>query len=105
MIPETFLDNLQSWAIQVFVIASIGALLPLIFRIRHPRSHLAYWHLLLAACLVLPAIQPWQHPIVLVSSSQPTAAPTAVQIPGAAAAAVTVIAGGQGILGIMVAGF
>ena len=25
MIPETFLDNLQSWAIQVFVIASIGA--------------------------------------------------------------------------------
>ena len=85
MIPETFLDNLQSWAIQVFVIASIGALLPLIFRICHPRSQLAYCHLLLAACLVLPVIQPWQHPVVLVSSSQQMA-PAAVQIPGAAPA-------------------
>ena len=60
MIPETFYSNLASWAAQVFVIASLGALLPQVFRIRHPRTQLAYGHLVLAVCLVLPLIQPWQ---------------------------------------------
>jgi hypothetical protein len=40
MIPDIILNNLQSWATQVFVIGSVGALLPLVFRIRHPRSQL-----------------------------------------------------------------
>src|SRR5262249_26589101 len=73
MIPSTIVGNLQSWLIQVFLIASIGALLPLIFRLRHPRSQLVYCHLLLVACLMLPLIQPWQHPRILVSSTPPTA--------------------------------
>ena len=60
MIPETFYSNLASWVAQVFVIASLGALLPQVFRIRHPRTQLAYGHLVLAVCLVLPLIQPWQ---------------------------------------------
>ena len=54
-------SNLVSWVVQVFAIASLGAFLPLVFRIRHPRTQLAYSHLVLAVCLVLPLIQPWQH--------------------------------------------
>lgn len=65
MTASTFLNNLLSWSAQVFVIASVGAILPLIFRIRHPKSHLAYCHVLLIASLLLPMIQPWQHPIML----------------------------------------
>src|SRR5262245_31036936 len=52
------------------VIGSVGALLPLVFRIRHPRSQLVYCHLLLIVCLVLPVIEPWQHPVIFNSSAQ-----------------------------------
>src|SRR5205809_3901574 len=64
MMPVPTLHNFLSWAAQVSVVALIGAVLPAIFRIRHPRSHLAYCYALLLACMVLPLIQPWQHPFV-----------------------------------------
>jgi hypothetical protein len=57
MIPDILLNNLLPWAVQVCVIGSVGATLPLVFRIRHPRSQLVYCHLLLVVCLVLPVIQ------------------------------------------------
>src|SRR6185369_4355944 len=108
MMPQLLLDNLQSWALQVFAIASIGAVLPLVFRIRHPRSQLAYCHLLLAACLFLPLIQPWQHPTVLVTTTKPAlttasvpsqvAAPLDALFPWSQAAAWVLIAGFAGRL-------
>ena len=52
-------SNLAPWAVQVVVMGSLAALLPLIFRLRHPRTLLAYTHLALVVCLVLPLIQPW----------------------------------------------
>ncbi len=64
MMPVLSLQNFLSWAAQVSVLALIGGVLPAIFRIRHPRSHLAYCYALLLACIVLPLIQPWQHPFV-----------------------------------------
>ena len=60
MTSEMLYSNLLPWVAQVFVIASLGALLPQVFRIRHPRTQLVYVHLVLAVCLVLPLIQPWQ---------------------------------------------
>src|SRR5215510_11783762 len=78
MIPDIILNNLQPWAAQVFVIGSVGALLPLVFRVRHPRSQLAYCHLLLAVCLVLPVIQRWQHPIVFGSNAESNTAAVVV---------------------------
>ena len=64
MIPVLSLENFLSWVAQVSVLALAGVILPAIFRIRHPRSQLAYCYGLLLACLVLPLIQPWQHPVV-----------------------------------------
>ena len=69
MMPDLSLQNFLSWAAQVSVIALAGAVLPAIFRIHHPRSHLAWCHALLLACIVLPLIQPWHHPVI----SSPTA--------------------------------
>src|SRR3979409_252750 len=63
MILDILHTNLASWAAQVFAIALLGALLPLVFRIRHPRTQLAYCHFVLAACGFLPFIQPWRHAI------------------------------------------
>jgi TonB family protein len=74
MTAEAILSNLPSWLAQLLVIASLGALLPLVFRIRHARSHLFYCHLLLALCLLLPLVQPWRHATVVVHDPATAAA-------------------------------
>src|SRR5689334_22328712 len=53
-------QNLAPWMAQVVMLAAVGSLLPVLFRIHHPRTHLVYCHLLLAACLLLPILQPWR---------------------------------------------
>ena len=68
----SFLENLLPWIVQILVIGTVGALLPMLFRIVHPRSQVIYCHLLLAACLVLPLIQPWKHPVITLPSVQKT---------------------------------
>jgi beta-lactamase regulating signal transducer with metallopeptidase domain len=70
MMSASFLNNVVPWALQVLIIGTVGAALPMIFRIRHPRSQLIYCHLLLAACLVLPFVQPWHHPVIAASAVQ-----------------------------------
>jgi BlaR1 peptidase M56 len=52
--------NLLSWMVQTVVIAGAAALLPIVFRVRHPRTQLFYCHAVLALCLLLPLIQPWR---------------------------------------------
>src|SRR4029453_8332203 len=71
------LQNLMAWATQVCVIATLGALLPLLFRLRHPRSQLIYCHVILILALVLPLIQPWDHPVVI-TTEKPTPASASV---------------------------
>jgi len=61
---EVSLPNLIAWMEQIFVIATLGWLLPVLFRIRHPRTQLAWCHLVLVVCAVLPFAEPWQHPVI-----------------------------------------
>src|SRR4029078_9865907 len=70
MMSSSFLNNVVPWILQVLVIGFIGAALPILFRIRHPRSQLIYCHLVLAACLLLPVIQPWHHPLIAAETVQ-----------------------------------
>lgn len=65
MNSELSLYNLVVWIAQVFMITSIGALLPFLFRIEHPRSNLLYFRVLLVVALLLPLIQPIHHEIVI----------------------------------------
>src|ERR1044072_5746498 len=69
MSGAAWLDNMLSWLGPISVIAALGELLPALFRIRHPRPQLAYYHSMLLLCLAFPLIQPWQRPLVVVSSS------------------------------------
>ncbi|PYS25634.1 MAG: hypothetical protein DMG11_22480 [Acidobacteria bacterium] len=62
MILALSFENFLSWFVQVSAVACVGAVLPKIFRIRHPRSHLVYCYALLVACLGLPLLQPWVNP-------------------------------------------
>ncbi|MBZ5727101.1 MAG: M56 family metallopeptidase [Acidobacteriia bacterium] len=58
---ELQVGNLLAWMAQTVLVASVGAVLPLVFRLRHPRTQLAYSHLVLAVCLLLPLFEPWRH--------------------------------------------
>ncbi len=55
-----FSHNLLAWMIQTTVLATLAAILPVAFRLRHPRAQLLYCHAALAACLLLPVLQPWR---------------------------------------------
>jgi len=62
-------DNLISWWIQVSVIALFGVALPYLFRIRHSRTQLGFYHLILALCVLLPLIERWHHPLLAESGT------------------------------------
>jgi len=74
-------DNLISWWIQVSVIAVFGVALPYLFRIRHSRTQLVFYHLILVVCVLLPLIEPWQHPLLVASGTDRDAPNTAAGIP------------------------
>ncbi len=82
-------QNLLAWMAQTILLASTGAVLPVLFRLRHPRTQVVYCHLVLGACLLLPWLEPRQHPHVpapppspakTTRSDQPTA-PAAIPGP------------------------
>ena len=60
MDTNLWLNNVAGYSLQVAVLVAVGSLLPILLRFRRPRIMLAYWQVLLATCLLLPAIQTWQ---------------------------------------------
>jgi D-alanyl-D-alanine endopeptidase (penicillin-binding protein 7) len=93
MMPPLSPINIAAFALQVLVIVGAGALLLRAFRVDAPRAVLAYWRILLLACLTLPFIQPWTIVEVPVTSatvetvgnvSAPSEAPVTTDPPAAA---------------------
>ena len=60
MDTNLWLNNIAAYSLQVAVLVAVGSLLPILLRFRRPRIMLAYWQVLLATCLFLPALQTWQ---------------------------------------------
>ena len=60
MDTNLWLNNVAGYSLQVAVLVAVGSLLPILLCFRRPRIMLAYWQVLLATCLLLPAIQTWQ---------------------------------------------
>jgi TonB family protein len=63
MALPVWMDNLVAYSLQIAILASAGTLLAYLFRLRVPRVSLIYWQILLLACLLLPALQNWNHPV------------------------------------------
>lgn len=57
MTLDLFTRNFLAMVLQATVVGSIGALLPVLLRVRAPRPLLYYWHGLLGAILLLPSLQ------------------------------------------------
>jgi beta-lactamase regulating signal transducer with metallopeptidase domain len=55
----------------------LGAGLPALFRIRHPKTQLAFYQSVLVTCLLLPLVEPWEHPLLIASAGSIPASPTA----------------------------
>ena len=62
MNPQMWLENLTAYSLQIALLILAGSALVLVFRLRVPGVLLVFWQTLLAACLVLPALQPWRRP-------------------------------------------
>ena len=71
--------NLVAYSVQVLALVAVGGILPLLLRIHQPRAQLLYFRLLLAASLLLPALQPWRRPVVVVTEA--AAVPTVTGAP------------------------
>jgi TonB family protein len=55
-----WLGNLAAYSVQVALVVAVGGLTAALLGLRQPRVMLAYWQALLAACLLLPLLEPWQ---------------------------------------------
>ena len=52
--------NLVAYSLQIGLLVGFAAFVPTLLRLTVPHVKLAYWHVLLAACLLLPALRPWK---------------------------------------------
>ena len=66
-------DNLVAYSMQIGLLVGLAAFIPAVLRLRLPSSRLAYWHVLLAACLLLPAVRPWKQAALTLSAYVPVA--------------------------------
>jgi TonB family protein len=80
MTAKFFWDNLVAYSLQIGLLVALAAFVPAILRLRLPGAKLVYWHVLLAACLLLPVLGPRareaDNSSVQISSTFALAAPT-----------------------------
>jgi TonB family protein len=76
-------NNLVAYSLQIGLLIGVASFVPALLRLRLPKARLAYWHVLLAACLVLPQTRPWKQAIVTVTT--PAVAPMTPVTPTAPA--------------------
>ena len=59
-----WISNLMAYSLQIAILAVAGTMLAYLFRLKLPRLTLIFWQILLLVCLIVPVLQPWNHPIV-----------------------------------------
>jgi len=57
-------DNLVTYSLQIGLLVALASFLPAVLRLRVPGAKLAYWQILLGACLLLPVVRPWRQAVV-----------------------------------------
>jgi TonB family protein len=57
-------DNIVAYTLQIGLLVGLGALVPVVLKLRVPRARLLFWQVLLVACLALPWVRPWRQEVV-----------------------------------------
>jgi TonB family protein len=94
--------NFTAYCMQIGLLIGVAALIPTILRLAVPRARLAFWHILLVTCLVLPLFAPWRQESITAGPSIPVVRTT--PRPAAAPAVQRVIPWNQIALGLLAAG-
>ncbi len=104
--------NLVAYSLQIGLLVGLAAFVPAALRLRLPGARLVYWHVLLAACLLLPMVRPWkQEPAGAVQVSTSVAVVVPAQpvprrsLPPSEIALLLLAAGALARLGWLAAGF
>jgi TonB family protein len=105
-------SNFVAYSLQIGLLVGVAAVAPAALRLRSAKAKLAYWHLLLAACLLLPAIRPWQRRMVAetvtvtsrVIATGPSDAPVSRRYSPTEIALAVVVVGAMARLGWLAAG-
>ncbi len=63
MDASLFLKDVALYSLQVGMVVGLAAFAPAALRLRMPAAKLAYWHILLAACLLAPLASPWKQKV------------------------------------------
>ncbi|MGA2267481.1 MAG: M56 family metallopeptidase [Bryobacteraceae bacterium] len=105
-------NNLVAYSLQIGLLVGLAAFVPAVLRLRLPGARLVYWHVLLAACLLLPLVRPWKQEVaadVQISTSYAVAVPAQPaphrSIPRSEIALWLLAAGALARLGWLAAGF
>jgi TonB family protein len=107
-----WLMNLANYSAQLAAVVLAGSVAPVLLRIRRPDALLIYRQALLAACLLLPFLQPWRRPTadssvavtVGAGSIAPSTAPAPRHIPWDETAAILLGSGMLARLGWLAVG-
>ncbi len=103
MSEELIWRNLATYCLQVGLLIGLAAFVPTLLRLKMPKAKLAYWHILLAVCLLLPLLRPWQREAAA-GDVQVTSVLVAVQPAGPGSQPIPWTAVGLGLLGAGILG-
>ncbi|MGA3096634.1 MAG: M56 family metallopeptidase [Bryobacteraceae bacterium] len=89
MDASLFLKDVVLYSLQVGVVVGLAAFVPAALRLRLPAAKLAYWHILLAVCLLAPLASPWKQRVadlggVSVTTTVVSVVPASVPAPASA---------------------
>ncbi len=105
-------NNLLLYSVQIGMVVAAAAAVPALVGLRVPSARLAFWHAVLAACLLLPFVHPWRQQVisgdVSVSTTILAIGPVAAPAPAWSLSAVVLVALAAGVflrLAWLVAGF
>ena len=73
-------NNFIAYCLQTGLLIGAAGWLPAALRMRSPKARLLFWHALLAACLLIPLIQPWRSEVIT-TTVQVSAGPTILVAP------------------------
>jgi TonB family protein len=62
------LNNFLTYSLQIGLLIGIAGWIPVAARLRSPKARLAFFHALLAACLLLPALRPWKSEVIAIEA-------------------------------------
>ena len=95
-------NNLVNYCLQIGLLIGVAAVIPTALRLTMPRARLAFWHILLVACLLLPMFAPKRQAVV--SAIPQVSATTVALATPARSAPQRVIPWNQIALGLLGAG-